>query len=282
MNLGSLVMNTHLKKIVIDSDAANEIDDQYAITYAILSGSFGIRGFTAAHFGKDGSMEQSHKEILHVLNVLGKRDSYPVLRGAGKELMDHTTPRDSDGAQFIIREALESEDHLHVICMGPLTNLASAYLMEPAIHEKIKCLWLAGRSWPEGGLFFNNRNDIIAAQVIFSSRMKLTLIPAVGTASSLKIYRKDRPHIKKKGAIGDYLWKLFMRKFGLPKSIYDVAAIAALKIPHSCTWVAAPRPELRNDGTYNHARTQGTITVATDINADLIKKDFFASLKRAC
>jgi purine nucleosidase len=281
MNLGSLVMNTHLKKIVIDSDAANEIDDQYAITYAILSGSFEILGFTAAHFGKKNSMEQSRKEILHVLNLLGRKDNYPVFYGAGEALVNHTTPRDSDGAQFIIREALESEDHLHVICIGPLTNLASAYLMEPAIHEKVKCLWLAGREWPEGGLFFNNRNDIIAAQVVFSSRMDLALIPAVGTANKLKVRMRDRGSIRGRGDIGNYLWKLFMKKFGLPKAVYDVAAIGALKISHARTVITAPRPELLNDGTYNHAHAQGTITVVTDINTDLIKKDFFASLERA-
>jgi purine nucleosidase len=114
-------MNRAFKKIIIDSDAANEIDDQYAIAYAVLSGLFNIRGFTAAHFGKDGSMEQNHREILHVLNLLGKKDNYPVLRGARKALRNQTTPRDSDSAQFIIREALESEDQLHVICMERTT-----------------------------------------------------------------------------------------------------------------------------------------------------------------
>jgi len=274
-------MNAPLKKIIIDSDTANEIDDQYAITYAVLSESFDIRGFTAAHFGKDGSMENSHEEILHVLNLLGKKDDYPVLPGAVEAFADHSTPRDSESARFIIREALKAQEPLHIICIGPLTNLASAYLIEPAIERKVMCLWLAGKQWPEGGLFFNNKNDIIAAQVIFASGIDLTLIPAVGTADKLKIRLKDRVHIEGRRLIGNYLWKLFMRRFGLPKAIYDVAAVAALKIPLACTTVTAPRPELRNDGTYTHKYAHDTITVVTDINAGLIKKDFFASLEKA-
>ncbi len=273
-------MNKPLKKIIIDSDAKNEIDDQYAITYAVLSESFDIRGFTAAHFGKDGSMEKSHEEILYVLDLIGKKDDYPVLLGAEKALADHTTPCYSDGAQFIINEALKSQEPLNVICIGPMTNLASAYIIEPDIQNKVKCLWLAGKSWPEGGLFFNNRNDITAAQVIFSSNIDLTLIPAVGTANSLKVRKRDRQHIKGCGHIGDYLWKLFIRQLGIPKSIYDVVAIAALKIPHSCTWVTAPRPELLKDGTYNHSHTEGTITVVTDIDEELIREDLFAALDK--
>jgi len=273
-------MYTTFKKIIIDSDAKNELDDQYAITYAVLSESFDIRGFTASHYGKNGSMEKSHEEILHVLNLLGRSDNYPVLHGAVEALSDSKKPRDSDGAQFIIREALETKDSLYVICIGPVTNLASAYLLEPAIQNKIKCIWLAGKAWPEGGLFFNNRNDIIAAKLIFSSGIDLTLIPSVGTANKLKVRIQDRLHIKGRGLIGDYLWHLFMRRLGISKAIYDVVSIAALKIPHSCTWLTAPRPELRSDGTYNHNRTQGTITVITDINAENIKKDFFTCLNR--
>jgi len=273
-------MTKPLDKIIIDSDAANEIDDQYAIAYAVLSGSFDIRGFTSAHFGKDGSMETSHEEILHVLNLLGRKGDYPVFHGAGKALADHTTPRDSDSARFIVRESVAAQEPLNIICIGPLTNLASAYLMEPAIQKSVKCLWLAGKAWPEGGLFFNNKNDIIAAQVIFSSNIDLTLIPAVGTANRLKVSLQDRGSIKGRGTIGNYLWKLFMRRFGLPKAIYDVVAVAALKIPDASTVITVPRPELRNDGTYNHDRPQGSITVVTDINAELIKKDFFASLEK--
>ena len=274
-------MKTSLKKIIIDSDAKNEIDDQFAIAYAVLSDAFEIRGITAAHYGKEGSMEKSHEEILHVLSLFGRKGDVTVYAGAGKALADHATPRASSAADVIISEALRAGDFLYVICIGPLTNLASAYLTEPAIKDKIRCIWLAGKAWPAGGLFFNNRNDIIAAQAIFSSGIDLTLIPAAGTADKLKVHWRDRRHIQGKGDVGDYLWKLFMRRLGIPKAIYDVVAVAALKIPGSCTWLTAPRPELLKDGTYDHSRREGSITVVTDIKAEQIKKDFFAALATA-
>ncbi len=275
-------MNTLLKKIIIDSDAKNEIDDQYAITYAVLSGAFDIRGMTAAHFGKEGSMEKSYDEILHILKLLNKNGEYPVHKGAAHAMPDKKTPIDSDAVRFIIDEAKKcSKEHLYIISIGPLTNLASAYLMEPWIKDKVKVIWLAGKAWPKGGLFFNNRNDMNAAQVVFSSGMDLTLIPARGTADKLMLCFTDRKYVKSKGEIGSYLWKLFMRRFGIPKSIYDVVALAGLKSPDWCTWETCPRPRLLNSGTYDHETTTGMITVATGINAEMIKKDLFAVLKKA-
>lgn len=267
-------------KIIIDTDAKNEIDDQYAITYAVLSEEIEIAGFTAAHYAKKRSMEKSYDEILHVLKLLGKENQYPVLRGAGYALKDKNTPVDSPAARFIIEEALNiSEGPLCVISIGAITNLASAYLIRPEIKEKIKAFWLAGRRWPEGGFFFNDENDILAAQIIFDSDIDLTLVPVSRPAGRLKIYRGDKPRIKGNGEIGDYLWRLFiMRRFGLPKPVYDVAAVAALKSPEWCTIETAPRPVFLRNGKYAHSKTTGEIRVVTDINVKKIREDFFSLL----
>lgn len=269
-----------LPKIIIDTDAYNEIDDQYAITYAVLSEAFEIRGFTAAHYAKSGSMEKSYEEILHVLTLLGKKDGYPVLRGAEFSLKDATSPVDSPAARFIIDEAMKNSGApLYVVCIGAITNLASAYLIEPRIKEKIKALWIAGRKWPEGGFCFNDENDILAAQVIFGSDIDLTLMTVCIPARKVKIYLSDKQRIRGKGAIGDYLWKLFLlKRFGFPKPVYDVAAIAALKAPEWCTWQAAPRPAFLKNGKYDHARTKGLITVVTDIDERKIREDFLRLL----
>jgi inosine-uridine nucleoside N-ribohydrolase len=271
-------------KAIIDSDAKNEIDDQYAITYAVLSEELDIRGFTAAHFGKKRSMERSRDEILLVLRLLGKENDYHVLQGAGHALENIRTPVDSPAARFIIEESLKnSGEPLYVVSIGAITNLASAYLIEPKIGEKIKALWLAGKEWPRGGFCFNDENDVSAARIIFDSDIDLTLIPVCKPASRLKIYRSDKHRIKGKGGIGDYLWKLFLKKrFGFPKAIYDVAAIAALKSPEWCATETAPRPSLLQSGKYDISKTGGTLTVVTDINVEEIRRDFFRLLDELC
>ncbi len=271
-----------LRKIIIDTDARNEIDDQYAIAYAVLSNSFDIRGFTAAHFARENSMESSYDEILNVLKLLGKKDVYPVFKGADTAFKDIETPEDSPAARFIISEAMNnSKEHLHVVCIGAITNLASALVIEPQIRDRIKVLWLAGKAWPKGGLYFNNRNDIPAAQAVFHAGVHLTLVPACGTANKLKISLIDRQHIKGKGDIGNYLWSLFMRRFGIPKAIYDVAAIAALKSPEMCSWLHSPRPALMKNGEYDHSITNGTIDVAFDIDRKAMRNDLFRVLNKS-
>jgi purine nucleosidase len=267
-------------KIIIDTDAKNEIDDQYAITYAVLSGAFDIRGFTAAHYAKKGSMEKSYDEIRLVLRLLGSENSFPVLRGACHGLKHQNTPVDSEAARFIIEESLKNTGGpLCVVCIGAITNLASAYLIEPRIKRHIRVLWLAGRKWPEGGFCFNDENDMSAARIIFGSDIDLTLVPVCGPACRIRIRRSDKKRIKGKGEIGNYLWKLFMRRrLGLPKPVYDVAAIAALKSPEWCKWITTPRPALLEKGKYDHTRAGGVMKVVTDINEKMIKEDFLSIL----
>ncbi|MEW6600321.1 MAG: nucleoside hydrolase [Nitrospirota bacterium] len=267
-------------KIIIDTDAKNEIDDQYAITYAVLSKELDVLGFTASHYAKNRSMEKSYDEIIHVLKLLGKEKRYPVFRGAETALRDKKTPADSPAAMFMIEEAQKiTEGPLWIVSIGAITNLASAYLIHPGIKDRVKLIWLAGKRWPRGGFTFNDKNDILAAQIIFGSDIDFTLVPVCRPASKLKIYCRDKARIKGKGAIGDYLWRLFiMRRFGFPKPVYDVAAVAAVKSRDLYTAETAPRPAFLDNGKYDHSMTVGEIKVVTGINVEKIRADFFALL----
>ncbi len=58
------------KRVIIDTDAKNEVDDQFALAHALLTPSFDIRGIIATHFGEDKSqtsMMDSYDEIQKVL-----------------------------------------------------------------------------------------------------------------------------------------------------------------------------------------------------------------------
>ncbi len=55
-------------RVIINSDAKCEADDQYAIVHAILSPRLQIKGLIGAHFGTRSATgaEESYQEILHV------------------------------------------------------------------------------------------------------------------------------------------------------------------------------------------------------------------------
>ena len=102
------------RRVIINTDAKNEADDQFAIVHGLLSPTFDIRGLIAAHFGtrrSDRSMEESREEIDLLLDLMDLTGQVPVANGAPTRIADEQTPLDSPGAQLIIEESkLASKD----------------------------------------------------------------------------------------------------------------------------------------------------------------------------
>ena len=62
------------RRVIIDTDAKNEADDQYAVVHALLSPTLDVRGIIPAHFGTrrtDRSMLESRAEVDLLLDLLG-------------------------------------------------------------------------------------------------------------------------------------------------------------------------------------------------------------------
>jgi inosine-uridine nucleoside N-ribohydrolase len=98
------VERTSRRRVIIDSDAKNEADDQFAIVHGLLSPSLDVRGLIAAHFGtsrSDRSMEESREEIDLLLDLMGLDDQVTVANGAPHGIPDEQTPLDSAGAQLL-------------------------------------------------------------------------------------------------------------------------------------------------------------------------------------
>ena len=92
--------------VVLDTDAYNEVDDQYAIAYLLRSEpKLVTRAIYAAPFlneratsSADG-MEKSYNEINKLLSLMG--EERPVFRGSARFLENEQTPVISDAAQYI-------------------------------------------------------------------------------------------------------------------------------------------------------------------------------------
>ena len=138
------------RKAIINTDAKNEADDQYAIVHALLSPSLDVRGLIAAHFGtarSNRSMEESREEIDLLLDLLGHEHEVMVANGAPEAIANEQTPMDSAGAQLIIAESklATAKEPLFVAFLGPLTDMASAILLDPGIvHRDIVVVWIGG------------------------------------------------------------------------------------------------------------------------------------------
>lgn len=163
--------------IFLDTDTYNEIDDQFAILYAMLSPErLCLKGISAALFFNDRSaspadgMEKSYREILKIMDFLGKDPEGFVFRGCTEPLADEEVPRESLACDAIIAEAMKASetDPLYVVGIGACTNIASAILKAPEIIRRITVVWLGGNTfdWPDNKEF-NLSQDSLAGKVLF-------------------------------------------------------------------------------------------------------------------
>ena len=167
-------------RVITDTDAANEGDDQFAIVHTLLSSKFENVAMIAAHFGTrhDHTMQESYEELERIFGKMGMDPAGVVLHGAPHALPDENTPVDSEGARKIIEEAMKEDSrHLYVTFLGPLTDLASAYLMEPAIAGRLTAIWIGGGTYPIGAPEFNLGNDVHAVNVVMGSGIELWQVP---------------------------------------------------------------------------------------------------------
>ena len=196
-------------RLIVNTDAKNEADDQYAIVHALLSPKFDNRGIIAAHFGNEKSphsMEDSYDEVLKMLDLMDfPRDL--AYKGADRRLPDEKTPVESQGARLIIEEAMkESDMPLYVIFLGPLTDMASAYLMEPRIAGRLTCIWIGGGKYPEGGYEYNLNNDIRSARVVMNSDMPVWQIPRNVYSQVIVSLAELEYKVRPCGELGRYLF----------------------------------------------------------------------------
>ena len=292
--------------VVIDTDTYNEIDDQYAIAYALNAPErlrvqalyaapfFGALPFTRekADSPKEG-MEKSYNEIMHILTLMGREDMKSrAYRGSEMYLPDEKTPVDSPAARDLVARAMarEDSDPLYVIAIGAITNVASAILMEPKIVDKIVLIWLGGNAhhWPDNWEF-NLQQDIAAARVVFASGVPLIQLPCMGVVSGFTISKPElQAYLMGKNPLCDYLAgitivdaaKFAGREDHWSKAIWDVTAVAWLMDPNFCPSVLKPTPVPEYDHRYAFAPCSHLMRYVYHINRDDLFVDLYEKLGR--
>ena len=240
----NLEVPNHSVDVVLDTDAYNEIDDQFAIAYLLRSTEkMNTKAIYAAPFynsksaGPEDGMEKSYQEILKVLQLLGKQ--VDVFQGARNYLPDEKNFVDSPAARDLVSRAEQysSENPLYVVAIGAITNIASALIMNPNIAEKIVVVWLGGHClhYPDTKEF-NMWQDVAAARVVMGSEVPFVQLPCMGVVSEFRISGPElRQWMCGKGKIADYLANNTISEVSLyvdstiwTRVIWDVTAVAWL------------------------------------------------------
>lgn len=283
--------------MVLDTDTYNEVDDQFAVAYALLSPEkLTVEAIYAAPFFNDRStgpadgMEKSYQEILRLLELLGKPADGRVFRGSTTYLPDWDHPVESPAALDLIERAMRcspENEPLVVVAIGAITNVASAILLEPRIIERVVVVWLGGHAffWPDTREF-NLMQDVSAARVIFDSGVPLVQLPCMGVVSHLHttVAELER-YVQGHSRIGDYLTDIVRSYQGNPfawsKVIWDIASIAYLINAGWTPSALVHSPIVTDDLTWSFDPRRHFIRSVYSIDRDGIFRDLFTRLAQA-
>ncbi|MCC6905542.1 MAG: nucleoside hydrolase [Anaerolineae bacterium] len=182
------------QKIIIDSDPG--LDDMQAIFFALQSPEVEVLGITTV-FGNSG-LESSTRNAIRMVETAGRPD-IPVAAGASRALLlpprvTSPTIHGADGAgnatdrlppvkgkaidrlaaNFIIDTVMANPGEVILVPIGPITNIALAARLQPAIIDKVKGVVLMGGSAFAGGNASaageaNLHNDPHAAKIVFEA-----------------------------------------------------------------------------------------------------------------
>ena len=213
----SLLKSTKKINVILDTDTYNECDDQFALAYMIKSQDiFNIEAITIAPFShkiknvnsKD-SQDLSYNEVLKICKWLNFNTLNKVFKGS-TDYLQNGYNKNNQAIDKIIEIALKNEK-TYIMAIGAITNIALAIKKEPKIINKIEVIWLGGHSLLQNNnLEYNFKQDIKAVRTIFSSKVKLTIIPCKNVASNLRtsIYELNH-YLKNKNELCNYLIKRF-------------------------------------------------------------------------
>ena len=243
--------------VIIDCDPGH--DDAIALMLAFGCGQLDVLGVTTV--AGNGTGANTYRNALRVLSVIGK--SAEVARGADRPILrplaiaanvhgnsgldgpaaaEPTLQGSPRSALQLISETLRSSGRkIVLIPVGPLTNIAIAFLAYPEIKDKVERIVLMGGAAREGNRTpaaeFNISVDPEAARIVFESGIPITMIGLDVTHKAL-IAPDEVNALRKSGPIGEFVGQLmdfysvFYRSMGFPGNpVHDALAVAAVFEP---------------------------------------------------
>ncbi|NLY48989.1 MAG: nucleoside hydrolase [Clostridiales bacterium] len=292
MALDYNVTEDKIKRVIIDTDAACEADDPFAIAHALMSKKLEVKAILATHFGWRGSADRSYDEIMTILDAMDL--DVPVFMGEPVRLAELDEHSLSPASQFIIEEAMREEKKpLFVLCQGAITNVATAIRKCPEITKKMTVVWIGGFD-PDlcvrGAYEFNCANDVDAANFVMSSGVEFWQIPnnVYGTMhiGLAEIQRRIAPC----GKIGKHLFENMTAynesecagwTAGESWSLGDSPAVGVVLEPNCGSYYYREAPIYEPDTFCRSESGSGRpmIRIYRSINSRFIIEDFIAKLE---
>ncbi len=303
-------------RVISDNDYAGDPDGLYQLAHHLLSPSVEVRAVIGSHLAVDDPFDPSGRSAANgaaaattVLELLGLAGTVPVIAGSERPLASRTEPQRSAAAEAIVAEAMRTDTDLplYVVLGAGLTELASAYLMEPAIADRLTAVWIGGPEHAELGavpppdalpIEYNLNIDLTAGQVVFDSAIPLWQVPRNAYRECIASMSELLLRVKPRGRIGAYLYQTLIdihemvAPHGLNMGeVYvlgdsPLVLLTALQTgfeadPASSPYATLPRPRIGDDGGYRPNPSGHPLRVYAGLDVRLMLEDLYAKLELA-
>ena len=278
-------------RVIIDTDAACEADDPFAIVQALLSPKLIVKGILAEHFNEKGSVQKSYDEIMTILDAMDLK--VPVFMGEEDPVDVVGWPESvSEAADFIISEAMKDDPKpLYILCQGAITNLAAALHRKPAIKDRIRIIWIGTHGVsdkPAPFREFNAGNDVTAANYVLESGADVWLVPSDVYTTITVGLAELKLKVLPCGRIGKHLYENMIDYNLSPRagwtqgeswSLGDSPAIAIALNPECGKYVYTQAPHVGEDTSSSSRPGNPVIRIYKSVDSRYILEDFFAKLQ---
>lgn len=303
--------------VLVDNDLCGDGDGLFHLVHQLLCTSSDVRGIVGAHVGAQQSWNQSQNEAKknnaeisvsrakEIVELCGKSGQIAIQPGAPTPMADAKTPVVSEGAKLIVAEAKKAtpEKPLYLLFGGPLTDIASAWLMDPSISKNVILLWIGGQEYSFGHPFppehnvgrnlveYNLRLDVNAAKTVFNeSDLTIWQIPRDVYRQCLYSMAEMEDKIAPLGKIGEYLTSK-LGGFAKMADTYvlgdsPLCLISTLTTTFEpgaagCFYEVTPAPTITDEGLYDFSKKGRDIIVYTKVDTRLLFGDMESRFRTA-
>ena len=291
-------------RVILDTDANNELDDQHAIAYLLFNGDvFDVEGITVNATSGGGGIDKHTEEARRIVRLCSLASQIKVIPGAAgkyRDILPDIGKSNFDGHEavdFIIERAMADDTRQIVLLpVGKLTNIALALKKEPRIAKRVRIVWL-GTNYPSAGEY-NFVNDIPAVDPILESDVPFEMAmvrygkPSGTDAvkATLKDIRRIMPgkgpsinepisgrHGGRFSNFGDYSVELFEKFHGHPteRPLFDMAAVAIVKNPKWADRVVIGAPKFVDGKWIDRPDNRRKVVIWENFDRKAIMRDFY-------
>ncbi|MCX6620094.1 MAG: nucleoside hydrolase [Acidobacteria bacterium] len=235
--------------ILFDTDIGGDIDDALALALALQSPELDVRGVTTV---SDDTIQRT-RLAWKELGLYGRQD-IPLATGARDGLFKpgdfrppgqykaltgaDVAPRaalERRAAEFLVETLLRSPEKLTLVPVGPLTNIALALKLEPAIKPKIERIVLMGGAFNLLKAEYNIVRDSAAAEIVFQSGVPITAV-GLDVTMQCRLEGRDLDRIRDASSpSAAFLWQLIEfwrnRNPNQYPILHDPLAVAVVFLP---------------------------------------------------